>query len=236
MKKDSIVRHLGQIDAAQPTEAQIHTKLRNAILSLDLPPGALISETEIAQAVGVSRTPVRAALASLRREGLVATRPSRGNYVTQLSETALCEAHFIRDALEQALVARLCETGLNAADLQYYADNLQQAEAAIAAGDRQAFYQLDDAFHAHMAQSLGFARLPFEMAKEKALLGRLRMLSFSDEAYQRQLLVDHQQVLDAIAAQDENAARRLMSGHLGRVLSLLDRLKTSHAAYFDPNP
>lgn len=233
MKTAALVSQLGQIDFNAPTEEQIHRKLRDAILRMDLPPGALVSEAEIGQAVGVSRTPVRAALASLRSEGLIATRPSRGNYVTLLSPKAIQEAHFIRDALEQAITVKLCRDGIPPKELQELNQILERGYQSIEAGDGEEFHRLDDKFHSVLGRATGHIRLPHVLEREKALLDRLRVLSLTQPSHQRELLADHQSILDAISSKDETAARSIVSSHLGRVLTTLSDLNERHSAYFE---
>lgn len=235
MKTNNLAGHLGQIDIERPTEEQIHRKLRSAILNMSLPPGALVSETEIGQAVGVSRTPVRAALASLRSEGLIATRPSRGNYVTLLSTKVIREAHFIRDALEQAVATRLCRNGIASEDLMELNQTLARGFQAIDEQNREEFHRLDDRFHVLLSHATGHTRLPQVLEREKVLLDRLRVLSLVEPAHQRELLADHHEILERIIAKDEVGARIAVSRHLARVLTTLTELKEHHSAYFETN-
>ena len=60
-----------------------HTRIRRAIVRLELPPGAAISEQQLVDAYGLTKASVRSALARLRRDGLVASAPRRGHVVTQ---------------------------------------------------------------------------------------------------------------------------------------------------------
>jgi DNA-binding GntR family transcriptional regulator len=103
------------LDYGQPTAQQIHAVLRQEVLTLALPPGQLVSEAETGTRFGASRTPVREAMTRLRDEGLIVTRPSRGNYVTRLSEGSIRSAQFIREALETAALDRIAATGLTEA-------------------------------------------------------------------------------------------------------------------------
>lgn len=235
MKTNDLVSHLGQIDFEKPTEDQIHKKLRTAILNMEIPPGALVSEADIGQAVGVSRTPVRAALASLRSEGLIATRPSRGNYVTLLSIRVIREAHFIRDALEQAVVTRLCQDGIASNDLMELNQTLDDGYQAIEAQNRAELHRLDDMFHAVLIRATGYTRLAQVLEREKVLLHRLRFISLVETPHQRVLLADHREILERIIAKDEIGARSIVSVHLARVLTTLSELKERHSTYFETN-
>ena len=82
-----------------PARAHVYTTLRDAIVSAQLAPGRQISENELASLLGVSRTPIREALQRLREERLVAIVPQLGTFVTHISEAAVSDAQFVREAL-----------------------------------------------------------------------------------------------------------------------------------------
>src|SRR5215218_4896521 len=120
------------------TGDQVYAALRAAIVNAELEPGRRLSENELADLLGVSRTPVREALARLRDERLVAIVPQLGTFVTLVSPAAVEDAAFVREALECAAIRRATErvtkTGL--ADLQA---NLAAQERAEEQDDADAF-------------------------------------------------------------------------------------------------
>src|SRR6056297_242526 len=160
------------LDPARPTAEQIHESLRSAILSTALAPGCLISETEIGQRFGASRTPVREAFAKLRDDGLLVTRPSRGNYVSKLSEDRIRQAQFIREALELSIVTRLCEAGIPTGIRAGLERRLSVQEEAVATDDNPRFQRHDDRFHRLLARATGFPRIETLLIREKAALDR----------------------------------------------------------------
>jgi DNA-binding GntR family transcriptional regulator len=224
------------VDPARPVAEQIHTGLKLAILRGALPPGCLLSETEIGQRFGASRTPVRDAFTRLREDGLIVTWPSRGSYVAAISEHAILQAQFLREALETACVARLCQTGLPDMDRLALQHNLRDQADAAAAGDTEAFQSLDDAFHVTLARATGFDRAETLLMREKSALDRLRMLPLSDGAHIARLLDQHDAVLGAILVRDTQAAVGAMRDHLRVVLTTLADLKARHADLFDSGP
>jgi len=212
---------------------QIHATLLEAILSLKLAPGTRVSEADIARAVGASRTPVRAALARLGEEGLIETRPSRGNYVTRFTASAVRGAHFVRDALESAAVAELARSGLEEAVSTRVERNLAAAAKAAERGELDAFGRLDDEFHHLLAEATGHARLVHVLVREKARLARLRALCPADADYTRRIVGEHAGIVAAIRAGDEGTARARLSAHIGQVLTILDELQRRHADFFE---
>lgn len=221
------------LDPARPSGAQIAASLRDAILDMRLTPGHRLSEAEIGRHCGASRTPVREALAQLRDAGLVHTWPNRGTVVTKLSKSQVEAAQFLREAVECALVARLCAAPLAGATRAALEATLQAQADAVAHQDRAAFHGLDDAFHRHLADALAQDRVTDVLAREKMVLDRLRVLSLGDGDHMAQLYTDHRAVFEAICAGDGAAAERAMRTHLRRVLGTLSALIARHRDYFD---
>jgi DNA-binding GntR family transcriptional regulator len=221
------------LDLSRPAGEQIFAALKAAILKTDLPPGCLVSENEIGQRFGASRTPVREAFTQLRSDGLLVTRPSRGNYVSRLSEDRIREAQFIREALELANVERLCEIGLSDSMAHELTDILNAQERCALSGDMLTFQDEDDRFHTTLASATGFARAETLLVREKAALDRLRAFSLGDTDHIIRLLAEHRAVLDAIRERDAAAAMTGMRVHLRSILGTLSSLIQANRDYFE---
>src|SRR3954447_4894314 len=83
--------------------------IRRKVLTLELPPGAAVSENELAAALGVSRTPVRESLILLAEEGLVQVFPQVGSFVSRVDPVKVADAQFLREAVELAALDDLPE-------------------------------------------------------------------------------------------------------------------------------
>lgn len=221
------------LDLDLPTARQIHVALRTAILSLALPPGTRVSEAEAGARFGASRTLVREAMTWLRDEGLIVTRASRGSYVTRLSENGIRSAQFIRSALENAAVARICETGLGAEDEERMAAALSAQRNAISLDDAAAFHAADDAFHSALARATGLGRVATLLVREKTALDRLRALKLQDVDHLRDLEDEHRRIFNALRKGRADRAQRILQRHLSGVVEVLDDLKARHADYFE---
>lgn len=218
------------LDFGASAGQQIFDVLKRAILCMDLPPGTMISETDVGRHFAASRTPVREAFMQLREAGLVTTWPSRGNYVAKLSSPRIREARFIREALELATITTLCENGLPDAAQSELADILIAQRANL--DDATAFQNLDDQFHIALAMATGFNRAGELLEREKMVLDRLRVLSLDEVGHKQQLLAEHEAILDAIVAGDAQTARSTMTRHLRGILITLAALTETHADYF----
>src|SRR5690606_3374509 len=142
----------------RPVASQLYSLIRDAIVSMELLPGQMISETALAEQFAVSRTPVREALIQLSAIGFVEVLPQRGTYVSKFSIDKILEARFIREALEVAVVTYLAaNTQVEAAE----AGMRIIAEQKIAARDDDAlaFQKLDDEFHQTLASFTGYNRV-----------------------------------------------------------------------------
>src|SRR5437867_2450638 len=108
---------------------EAYRHLKTEIMSAELPPGATVNEQAVAEALGISRTPVREAIRKLEQEGLVRRYPNRGALVTQLSMKDVLEIWQIRELLEPA-ACRLAASHVDAAalaDIEEVIRGLQQA-------------------------------------------------------------------------------------------------------------
>ena len=231
---DTEAIRLAPIDLSRPVTDQIATQLRSAILSMRLEPGQMLSENEVGQIFEASRTPVREAFAKLREDGLIETRPSRGTFVSMLSETQTKAAQFLREALETGVTRRLCDVGLPETSRLALEDNLLRQGKAITTNDRPEFQRLDDQFHMLLANATGFGRLSAVLTREKTPLDRLRVLSLNDASHMSRLMAEHEGMFDAIKSGDPDAAVAQTQVHLRSVLDVLSSLVVAHKEYFKP--
>ncbi|CUA92668.1 GntR family transcriptional regulator [Pannonibacter phragmitetus] len=207
----------------------VFEQLHRQILSLELPPGAKISEIDVARAMGVSRQPVRDAFYRLSKLGFLHIRPQRATSVSVISERAVFQAQFIRTAIEAETVRVACAQ-LTEADHQALVDIIEQQREAVTGQRPLDFHALDDLFHKEICERSGHAHA-WEMIREnKAHMDRVRFLSLafaSQDAFD-----DHCRVLEAIRQRDADAAVAQMRSHLARIRQQLERIRAGHMKYF----
>lgn len=220
------------IDLRNSAADQIMNALRWAIMQMELLPGQALPETEIAQKFGASRTPVRSALTQLREQGLIITLPSRGNYVSKLSEAGVRSAHFIRESLEVGFARKLCERGLTNTEIDVFEDNLEQQKLAVTDMSVD-FLALDEAFHASIASFSGLDYAYELYLREKANLNRLRQLGMLSTDHRSHLYVDHCEIFEALRKQETSRAEDLLRNHIKDILSKLSNLIAENRAFFE---
>jgi DNA-binding GntR family transcriptional regulator len=175
----------------------------------------VLAETEIASALGSSRTPVRHALGLLLREGLLEVGPRRQVIVRGFTPERVAEILLLREALETVAVVRACETITDEAIDGLRLLILRQRRAARN-GHADLFLELDEEFHLQIADA---ALLPIL----RGVLGQLRgfvRLSRIDAAHRSSALDDvadeHERLVDALERRDAETARTLLLTHLLR--------------------
>jgi DNA-binding GntR family transcriptional regulator len=227
----SIGLRLPDLAGARPPSAadQVFEAIYAQVLTLAVPPGARLSEAEVAKAAGVSRQPVRDAFWRLQQIGFLTIRPQRATVVSPISVRAVRQARFVRTALEVEIVRAAAERfgPREAAALE--ALLLEQAAAADA-DDRARFHALDDAFHRRICALAGLEFAWSLIRDTKAQMDRVRFLSLSfgmQKAHD-----DHRAILAAIRAGAPDRAAQAMREHLGRIEEIIARVRLTHAGNF----
>lgn len=206
--------------------------LRDAIVTAELEPGRRLSENELAEQLGVSRTPVREALARLREDRLVAIVPQLGTFVTLISPQAVADAAFVREALECSAV-RLASVRIDEHGLAELQAGLAAQERAIEEAETEAFDVLDETFHHTICEYSGHEIAWSLSRRANGHLDRIRRLSLPEAGYMAEMLSQHRAVVAAIADGDPDRAERELRRHLRAVLSSLPEIRRSQPAYFE---
>lgn len=233
---------MGLVDAIVPFDMNLRTHkratyetLRDMIVSFELPPGERLVEKDLAARLGVSKTPVREAIALLEAEDLVDATPYRGAVVRWLSRNEMAEQGFLVDALEMPaypiVVERITDDELAAIDTV-------AKELARARRDRneKRFGQLAVQIHLLLFACTGFPRLldlirvvvgPVGLRYDKALVYPF------DEAWDVLLALSLARV-DAIRARDADQVRETVADHRRRmrVINEISLADPSIARYF----
>lgn len=225
------VRRGGRPRAATAA-SRIYSDLRAELVSLQRRPGEPISEAEIALSYGVSRTPVREAILKLSDEGLLEIFPQSGSFVSRIPVGALPEAIIIRKALE-ATTAQIAAERASSSQLLDLHSILDRQRKADTAGERNAFHQADEMFHAVIADVAGYPGIWTLILQVKVHVDRYRRLTLPQQGRMAQVIAEHEAVLDAIEAHDQAGARAAMEFHLERLLADISATQSINPEFFD---
>lgn len=191
--------------------------LKANIISMELEPGMMVSENDLASQMGLSRTPVREALMDLAQYHAVDILPQRGSRISLIDYALVEEARFVRQVLETAILDQVCERA-TAADISLLRQNvrLQTLSQEPDMGGSLSMMELDDAFHQilfRIAQKENTYRMLGGMTIH---FDRVRSLALN-VVKDTKIINDHQQLCDAISMRDVTKAKELMAKHLTRV-------------------
>ncbi|GLR91987.1 GntR family transcriptional regulator [Bradyrhizobium iriomotense] len=223
-------RRGARLDRARQAAPQVFERLRNAILSLELPPGSPLSRADLAAQFGVSSTPIRDALMRLEEEGLVDVFPQHATVVSRVDVGRAQQAHFLRQALELEIVRLLAGSHDESLIIRLdHAIALQQQFAK--AGDFEGFIAGDNDFHAQLYAAAGKQELWTLVRSRSGHIDRLRRLHLPSPGKAQNIVRHHKLITRAIEAGDPDAAQQHLRTHLSGTLSELDRIRARHPEY-----
>jgi DNA-binding GntR family transcriptional regulator len=190
-----------------------YDRLFEEIRSGALKPGARLTETELAERLEVSRTPVREAIRRLESEGLVDHQPRTGAVVRTLDYPEIMELYEMRTVLE-GTAARLAARAASAVELE----ELQSIndEMAETTGDTAALVRLNRQFHARLMDAARNRFLLRSMASVENTLLILGPSSMESSERAREAVGEHQHVVDALTNRDGERAEQAMRRHMER--------------------
>lgn len=204
--------------------------LREAIVTLEIAPGATLDKAALAARFGVSRFPIAEALNRLKAEGLVEIRPQSGSTVSLIRLCDVRENMFLRRALEGETAALLAERS-NPDLIVALERNLRYQKSAVDAGDRPDFYRLDLEFHDLLISAVGYPRMRASVENARLALDRVRRLLATPRRHALSL-AEHVAIFEAIEGGDPAAARAAMAAHIDTVMGELEAFSLSHPAVF----
>ena len=213
------------IDPSVSYSTQVHARLRHAIVRGHLPPGAVLSESAIAAAVGTSRTPVREALQQLVREQLVDIYPQVGTRVAPLRIGLIQEGCFVRRALECANLLDLVNT-ISASQRRELHTALAQHRVALRRGDPEAMFRCDETLHRRMFEFAGRPRVWTLILGTKLHLDRVRWLLLDRvPQHAERILKEHRAIYDRLVENDRRGMSTEMQRHIEAVATHLGDLR-----------
>ncbi|HSF06047.1 MAG TPA: GntR family transcriptional regulator [Methylomirabilota bacterium] len=187
--------------------------LREAILSGRFPEGTRLRQTDLADRLRISRTPIRQALVRLQHEGLVQLLPASGVRVTVLDLHEGAELYDLREVLD-GLAARLAATRATAAALARIERALARMRQCLERNDANRWFAAHVAFHDEIFQAGGNARLQSLSAVVRLSIQRFHPLLLTTPHRLEDAYREHQGIGEAIAAHDAAGAERLARLHI----------------------
>jgi DNA-binding GntR family transcriptional regulator len=201
----------GQVVRPRSLRDQVYDRLRAAILSGDLAPGAPIIEAEIASTLGASRTPVREALRRLETEGMLEPRGNRGSVVRELHFDEVACIFEIRGALETLAARRAARLK----DERKFAELGRMVDGMAASiDDPIELERLDTAFHDYILAHADGVRLKRMLGDLRSDILPWRVIALSTAERRRETVEEHAAMLAAMRSRDEAAVTQTTATHI----------------------
>ena len=201
-----------------PLRVQVASRLRKAILSGRMLPGAALVETALAEKMNVSRAPIREAIQILENDGLVETIAYKGKRVKPLTAREVAETYSLREVFEVMAVRLILESGAPLDTLRTHCDEMT---AAAEADNFEALVVADEAFH-HALIRLADHNLLLTSWKNLYLrIHQIMALRNRDERNLTEVAGNHPPIVQALADGDADRAINLISEHT-RILAAFD--------------
>ncbi|MCR5666345.1 MAG: GntR family transcriptional regulator [Eubacterium sp.] len=200
-------------NAYLPLRDVVFKTLREAILKGDLKPGERLMEVQLAEQLGVSRTPIREAIRKLELEGMAVTMPRRGAVVAKMTEKDMEDVLQIRRALDELSVTIACEQ-ISMSQMKQLEEAQKNFEEQIKHGDMKEITNADVEFHNIIYQSTGNERLWQIMKGFSEQMYRYRVEYLKEEENYPTLVDEHRQIVEGLKRRDKEAVVEIMRRHV----------------------
>lgn len=210
-------------EVAMPLKEQAYAQIKQLIISETVPQNGFLSERNLAAQLGMSKTPIRLAIARLEHEGFVRVSPQQGIVVVALSFEEILDFIEYRVALEGFVIRSLCQKIQPQQVKQLYAHLEQHNKLMKKTSDtREAQVYSDMAFHALLAQVNGNGQILQGLLRQQAMLYRVATRVFEKHPYRAAAsLQEHLDLVALIEQRKTEAAFELIEKHILNIKTLL---------------
>ena len=197
-----------------PLRDVVFNTLRQAILRGELKPGERLMEVQLANKLGVSRTPIREAIRKLELEGLVLMIPRKGAEVADITEKSLMDVLEVRKALEELAVQLCCDkiTGKEIEELHRAADDFRRILKT--SDDVTEIAEADVRFHDIIYLATGNQKLIQILNNLREQMYRYRVECIKRKESHPILIAEHEEIIRHIEKGEKDEAARVVSRHI----------------------
>lgn len=196
-----------------PLRDVVFNTLRKAILQGELKPGERLMEIQLANKLGVSRTPIREAIRKLELEGLVLMIPRRGAEVAEITEKSLRDVLEVRKSLEELCVELACER-ITPEEIVKLKEAARDFEAILGQGSVTEVAEADVKFHDIIYLATDNQRLIQLLYNLREQMYRYRVEYLKRKEVHETLLAEHEYIIRCIENHDKDNAKKAMGTHI----------------------
>lgn len=209
-----------------PLRDVVFNTLRQAILRGELKPGERLMEIQLANKLGVSRTPIREAIRKLELEGLVLMIPRRGAEVAEITEKSLRDVLEVRRALEELSVKLACER-ITEDQIEELKLAAKEFEHVLKSGDVTAYAEADVKFHDIIYSATDNQRLISLLYNLREQMYRYRVEYLKRAEVHEKLLFEHQYIIEMLEKRNQTEAIAAVCRHIdNQVEAVADTIRT----------
>ena len=210
-----------------PIRDVVFQTLRQAILRGELKPGERLMEIQLANKLGVSRTPIREAIRKLELEGLVLMIPRRGAEVAEITEKSLRDVLEVRGALEELAVDLACER-ITEEDISKLKEAAKEFESTLSNEDVTKITEADVKFHDIIYFATDNQKLIQLLYNLREQMYRYRVEYLKRKEVHETLLAEHEHIITCLEARDKLGAKEAICTHIdNQMKTVSDTIRTN---------
>ena len=187
--------------------------LKGNIMSLELKPGELLSESDLSEKLNISRTPIREVIMKLKNEHLIEVKPQAGTYVSLIDEEIIDEAIFMRKLLEKEVLIEACNKFSEEILMELEKNLFAQKLVLDKAGKENEFHNLDIEFHRLIFIGCNKINIWESIMKISTHYNRMRLL-FEMQANKEEIINQHEEYLNIIKNKSLDDIDRIVTKHI----------------------
>ena len=209
-----------------PLRDVVFNTLRQAILRGELKPGERLMEIQLANKLGVSRTPIREAIRKLELEGLVLMIPRKGAEVADISEKSLRDVLEVRKALEELAVKLTCDK-IKSAQIRELRQAAEEFRRTLKSNDITQIAEADVRFHDVLYEATDNQKLVQLLNNLREQMYRYRIEYLTRQEAYPQLLTEHEEIIRRIENREKDEAVEIVCKHIdNQVEAVMDVIRT----------
>ncbi len=208
------------ISRAKSLKERAYDKLKELIITGGLEPGELHNEKRLAEALGVSRTPVREALLELSREGMVAFVPGKGVEIFKIKAEQVREVFEIRKIIEGYILKKIASR-LTSEDIKEIDQNISRQEKMLGKRDRLAFIEYDKQFHLYIASRIGNKQIESILDNLRDQMHLMGIRAVEDHSRMKQVIKEHHAIFSGLKEGNPQKAYSALIDHLDNTEKIL---------------
>ena len=209
-----------------PLRDVVFNTLRQAILKGELAPGERLMEIQLAEKLGVSRTPIREAIRKLELEGLVLMIPRKGAEVAKISEKSLRDVLEVRRSLEELAIELACQR-MTDEEIDQLEQRQNAFKNAIHKGNAMNIAETDEAFHDVIYLATDNQKLIQLLSNLGEQMYRYRVEYLKRSDFHQQLIDEHEEIIQTIETGQKDKAAKVVCQHVdNQVEAVIDTIRT----------